>query len=188
MNTGIPSKEFVFRLENTRSKFYYLFAFFIIIINIVILSLIRLNDTEEPLQNWRLFGIIIYTVIFSILFFIRSEREKKTLIVITFVLIITAWFFMNEWLPAIINLITGLLFLISTRKLEIKVKKEIIFYPSFPVQKISWNELNNIILKDGLLTIDLKNNKVYQLYPEETKPVDEAAFNLFCKQMLQSAS
>lgn len=188
MNTGTPLQEYIFSLVNTKKRFYYLFALFIIIINAVVLSLVRLNDTSTPLTNWRLIGIILYVLLFTFLFFIRPEKEKTVLTVFTFILIIAAWLMMKELLPATVNLVIVLLFKISTRPLEIKVNKEIISYPSFPVQKISWNELNNIILKDGLLTIDLKNNKVYQLYPEETKPVDEAAFNLFCKQMLQSAN
>lgn len=43
-----------------------------------------------------------------------------------------------------------------------------------------WNDFSNIILKDNLLTLDFKNNKVLQLELEENTAIDENAFNDFC--------
>lgn len=45
-----------------------------------------------------------------------------------------------------------------------------------------WSEFNNIILKDNLLTLDFKNNKLLQLnLTEKTENrVDENLFNTFC--------
>ena len=42
-----------------------------------------------------------------------------------------------------------------------------------------WSEFNNIILKDNLLTLDFKNNKLLQLSISEST-VDEYSFNTFC--------
>ena len=42
-----------------------------------------------------------------------------------------------------------------------------------------WDEFNNIILKDNLLTLDFKTNKLLQLNIVENK-VDENTFNTFC--------
>ncbi|MBC7507523.1 MAG: hypothetical protein H7320_02055 [Ferruginibacter sp.] len=42
-----------------------------------------------------------------------------------------------------------------------------------------WSEFNNIILKDSLLTLDFKNNKLFQLNIRENN-VDENCFNIFC--------
>ena len=45
----------------------------------------------------------------------------------------------------------------------------------------AWTEINNLILKDNLLTIDFKNNRLLQLTtdPGENE-IDEASFNRFC--------
>ena len=46
-----------------------------------------------------------------------------------------------------------------------------------------WTEMDNVILKDNLLTIDLKSNKIIQVeIMENSRMVDETAFNLFCKE------
>lgn len=67
----------------------------------------------------------------------------------------------------------------------VSILNEKIIYPSFPKKKIAWSELNNIVLKDGLLTIDFRNNKFIQQPVDETKTaVNEQEFNDFCRQQL----
>jgi len=43
-----------------------------------------------------------------------------------------------------------------------------------------WEKFSNIILKDNLLTLDFKNNKVLQLEVDEKTAIDEKKFNGFC--------
>lgn len=43
-----------------------------------------------------------------------------------------------------------------------------------------WDQFSNIILKDNLLTLDFKNNKVLQLEIDEKTAIDETTFNHFC--------
>jgi len=50
-----------------------------------------------------------------------------------------------------------------------------------------WTEFNNIILKDGILTIDFIGDKLLQVSVDENKTaVDEQSFNLFCKEQLKA--
>lgn len=56
-----------------------------------------------------------------------------------------------------------------------------------PVQP--WTALNNVILKDNLLTIDFINNKLYQiLIEEDIDEIGEKAFNAFCAAQLSTPS
>jgi hypothetical protein len=62
---------------------------------------------------------------------------------------------------------------------------EEIAFNSFPRKTILWQDVTNAVLKDGLLTIDLKNNTLIQKQvndPVEKQIEDE--FNHFCKQQL----
>jgi hypothetical protein len=61
-----------------------------------------------------------------------------------------------------------------------------IIYPSFPKRTIEWKELNNVILKDAVLTIDLKNNKVFQ--NEVVSAASEIDFNEFCGEQIQKVT
>ncbi len=45
----------------------------------------------------------------------------------------------------------------------------------------TWAELGNVIIKDGLLTVDCKNNRLFQKETSEyITELDEAKFNEFC--------
>ena len=48
-----------------------------------------------------------------------------------------------------------------------------------------WKDISNVVLKDGILTIDLKNNKLIQsVISKESADINEREFNLFCKEQL----
>ena len=75
--------------------------------------------------------------------------------------------------------------ILAHRKLKLTVSENKIDYPSFPRKVIEWNEITNLVLKDGLVTIDFKNNKlIQQLIDEKKMTIDEKEFNDFCKQQL----
>lgn len=56
-------------------------------------------------------------------------------------------------------------------------------------RKIQWSELNNVVLRDGLLTIDFKNDRLIQKETDDLEDDDydgdEDEFNVFCQQQLQ---
>jgi hypothetical protein len=69
--------------------------------------------------------------------------------------------------------------------LKIEVDENEITFTSFPQKKSSWNELNNVLIKDGIITIDYKNNKLIQKdIQEEVSAEREKEFNEFCKKQI----
>ncbi len=68
---------------------------------------------------------------------------------------------------------------------EVAFDQEEIVLNSFPQKKYLWSEVSNVILKHGLLTIDLYNNKVFQKEVDaEVSPETEKEFNNFCRERL----
>lgn len=53
-------------------------------------------------------------------------------------------------------------------------------------QAFPWNEITRVLIRDGLLTIDLQNNTLYQLdlLDAESSIPNEAVFNQFCQTQL----
>jgi len=47
-----------------------------------------------------------------------------------------------------------------------------------------WGSFNNVILKDNLLTLDFRDNKLLQLEAHENAGIDEKQFNNFCAAQL----
>jgi hypothetical protein len=72
---------------------------------------------------------------------------------------------------------------------EIGFGEEEIVFNSIVKKKIRWNELNNIILKDGLLTIDFINDHIIQRETEDDEDEEydasEEEFNQYCKERLK---
>jgi len=68
---------------------------------------------------------------------------------------------------------------------EIAFDAEEIVFNGLIRKRYSWAVVNNVVLKDGLLTIDLKNNTLIQKeVNEEVSPEIEEEFNAFCKELL----
>lgn len=76
----------------------------------------------------------------------------------------------------------------ARQPLEIGVSDERIVINTFFRKRYQWKEFSNVVLKDNLLTLDFKNNRILQ---KETDPytskVDETEFNLFCKEQLNTS-
>lgn len=70
---------------------------------------------------------------------------------------------------------------------ELAFDQDEIVVNSLPKKHIYWEELNNVVIKDGLLTIDFKNNKLLQKEIQSgSNAKDEQDFNEFCRNRLQA--
>ena len=62
---------------------------------------------------------------------------------------------------------------------------EIVFNSLFK-KRFPWSELSNVVLKDNLLTVDFKNNRLFQKEIDEGEmEASEEEFNQWCSQQLQ---
>ena len=89
---------------------------------------------------------------------------------------------------------TILYFLAVVSEKQVKFPQEIAFdsegavVNSLPKKKYAWAQISNVILKDGILTLDLKNNKLIQKPIEsDTSAKEEQEFNEFCLSKLNAS-
>lgn len=92
--------------------------------------------------------------------------------------------FQLHWVPF-------LYFLAVVSEKQVKFPQEVAFdnegivINSLPKKQHRWAEVQNVVLKDGILTIDLRNNKLIQKPIESfTSDKEEQEFNEFCKERL----
>jgi len=96
-----------------------------------------------------------------------------------------SWLIEGYWWLSILLAVFVLFDILAHRKLVVTISEKIITLPSIFKKEVEWNELNNLILKDELLTIDFKNNKLFQhIITNSEDEVDEKEFNDFCKSRL----
>jgi len=57
-------------------------------------------------------------------------------------------------------------------------------------KKYPWSDFNNVMLKDGLLTLDFKDNRLIQkeAIEEDGPDADEDEFNAFCRRIIPQKS
>ena len=179
--------QFEITLKNEKIKQYNRIAFFIIIINLALFIYLAVSTEIKPIRIAAAIGVVLIIIALSIDYFlisIKNNTDAPYKLAAEYIISFT-WFQMGYWWIAVLCFLLGTLYLIAKRPLPVSILKEKITYPSFPKKKLLWSELNNIILKDGLLTIDLKNNKFIQQPTDESKTViNEQEFNDFCKQQL----
>lgn len=135
------------------------------------------------------FGIgIILTWIYTIII-----KRKKGQASFRLPLLIGAvgWFIgpQKNILMAILYTIAGLLEKQVKFPQEIGFSENEISFNTFPRKILNWNEVDNALIKDGLITIDQKNNKLFQREIEGYVTADiEKEFNDFCHRCLNAVS
>jgi hypothetical protein len=171
------------------------------------------NDHKHSIEKtgWLLSVLILMLLGFSIYLSSNSTLLYITLF-ITLSLFISNWFEKRKKknllfkpiliagglglctassLPVIIGVLLILCGLIENnilQKKEFGFSKNTIQENGFFGKKIKWNQLNRVILKDDVLTIDYKNNKIFQAYIDDEEDDDYEVgteeFNAYCQNLV----
>ncbi len=180
-------KQFEITLKNEKINQYNRIALFIIIINLALFVYLAVSTEIKSIRIAALIGASLITIVLFIDYFLLSFKNNQGTpykLLAEYIIAMT-WLQMGYWWIAIICFLLGSFYFVAKRPMLVSIIKEKIAYPSFPKRNITWSELSNIILKDGLLTINFKNNKFIQQFVDETKTVvNEQEFNDFCNQQL----
>jgi hypothetical protein len=180
--------QYVFILKNEKSKNYLTISQFLVFFNLLGFVFLLINDEEVISKNiWLLFSIVVTA---AYLFFAVIERilQKTTPDFwhrSIFGYCAMAWLKEGYWWFSILLGVFVLFDYLAHRKLVVKISDKKIILPALLKKDVEWSELSNLILKDDLLTIDFKNNKLFQhLIYNSNEEVDENKFNDFCKSRL----
>lgn len=171
-------------LKNARLKSYYRMGWILILLNLLALSILVFT----PAYQGKWIYAIVYVALIVFVFFTSGNVkrsgwiDKRTAIGTLLTLGIVIWVVFELYVFAALDAVLCFFYYISTRKFEIVVSSKNIIYPSFPSRLIEWKELQNIIIRDGILTIDFKNDKLLQA--ELEAPFNERKFNEFCQEQL----
>jgi lysylphosphatidylglycerol synthetase-like protein (DUF2156 family) len=182
--------DFVVTLKHPGYKVYNTISILLCVMTAVA-EIFGLLHSGFTTMEWIKAGLVVFIIIYllaALLFFNR----RKYIVGFGWVLFASAvlWF-----LAPLNNVLLGLLFIAATFfEAQLKFPQEIGFdndeiaFNHFPSKHYSWQEIQNVILKDNIITIDFKNNSILQKETEtDTKPELEKEFNEFCRQhLLQS--
>ncbi len=97
---------------------------------------------------------------------------------------------LGKWIPAILMLLMALMGFLIRKKPYLHISEKGIKIRMVWNNFHSWNKLNSCMLKDGMLTLDFKSNKLFQEVVDQTSAtaINEDAFNEFCKAKISYVS
>ncbi|MBC7872650.1 MAG: hypothetical protein H7Y01_01565 [Ferruginibacter sp.] len=180
-------QKFEITLKNEKIKLYNQVSWIILFIHLIVLLYLGLFLTNKFLARGYLVTLLVTGFVFLFKYFLHKTKRKMKINVDTFFALLVIGFIANQqYLLSLIPAVFFILSPVSVRKFIAIFSEENISYPSFPVRTIGWKELNNALLKDGILTIDFRNNKLIQQPIDETlTAVNEQEFNDFCRERIE---
>lgn len=181
-------KEYIINIPNEKATSYKLVTFIIAMINLAAFVYLLLQGGKQLLATG---GIVI-----SVLCLAMCFKKNKTIVPplmtaeAAFGALSMFWIASGNVLPGLLMLIVAVLGFYTNRRAAIKFNQEGIWYPSVPAKLFPWNLVDFVMLRDGILTIELKDNRVFQftLPVQEAAAHDEQQFNGFCRQLAAAAS
>ncbi|UYQ94755.1 hypothetical protein MKQ68_06580 [Chitinophaga horti] len=152
--------------------------------------------------NWGLVGLFIVAGLASLALPFQLRKVRKFAEVNTLARLVQAFLLLSGCLFFLSHMIPFIAFLLLCAGIGIAYigyAEYKILQPAYAVLDTSgvslptifakklypWNELNNVVLRNELFTLDFKNNKLMQLEVlDEMGPVEAAEINDFCEHRL----
>jgi hypothetical protein len=135
---------------------------------------------------------VSFIIALIILNVIQERKGKKVYYSKALLIAALVWLKMpyQQWL-FLVFILLALLERFAKASPEIGFSDNRIVFNSLFKKQFRWADFTNIILKDGMLTMDFANNKLLQREVEDDEDEDDATeeeFNLYCSRMLQKTS
>ena len=173
--------QFEIEIKNDRRKTYRIFNWFGLVISLAGFSLLLLYDKwfwEASIALGIVLGYLLYRM------YLLRKRKIPSLFDdegYFFLFLALGWAVLYKFFLVLICLLLGLAYKLAMQKIFFLFRRDKILKTNFPKREIEWTTLDNVILKDGILTLDFKNNHVIQGEILSAEKIDEKEFNAFAR-------
>ena len=173
-------RQFKITLKNDKIKFYKFIALLLVLLNLVVFIFLLIADVHF----YEAAAALLVSVMYLMYLLYAAKKYKSIFFIneITFFLLAGSWVTLQNYLIAFSCVLSGILYHLSLQKLQFVFNDNFVKKMNFPQKAYSWDKLDNVMLRDNILTIDLKNNKLIQLEIESN--INEIQFNEFAQQHL----
>jgi hypothetical protein len=175
-------RQFDIILQNDKIKSYRSIALILLLLNLAIFIFLLFFDEYRYESASAILLVGIY--IFMRLHFIRKYNQGNYLDQVIMFVLCGCWLGLQNYFMVTALVILGILYHFALQKLQFVFTKEKIVKMNFPVREFEWKTLNNVILKDNILTLDFKDNKLIQAEIERAQNINEQQFNSFAQSQL----
>ena len=188
-------------IKDKKYQDYKILASFLFLINAIIFIILAIRSTSIS-NKLILFTASFMLIVYSVYNWSYKKKKERSYIIV-YLLIAAVWVSDTRfWYFSVFLLLLLVLQFRMESDFMISLSGQNIVVNGFIKKDYLWSDLNNIVLKDGLLTLDFKNNRVLQVEPDwnmsvamkgiesweagEGYPETEKEFNEFCKERLKS--
>lgn len=181
-NYIIVFKRPAYRLIDGISQFMLLLAI------IVFTSSISPTIVSLRKESLLSLGIIACIIGWWIFCFLQQKKGKIPFFRLALLVAAMGWFLQpNGFFISVIYLLAAILEKQVKFPQEVAFDEEGVVVNSFPKKYFYWTDIANVVLKDGILTVDFHNNKLIQKEIETPATGKlEQEFNEFCRARLNA--
>jgi len=179
-------QKFEFVLKNEKLSSLRLICILIVVVNTILFSILLYSPGSRKNSLVALILIGLYAGFR----FYKSKGSRWDFFFDEWILflVMMLWVAQNNYVLAIANLILFLLYSASIDTTTYEFTNERIRQKNFPWKKYTWKQLSQVMLKDNILTIDFKDNRILQV-AIENNDIAEPGFNEYAReQIIQSSS
>jgi hypothetical protein len=178
--------DYVVTLKRDNEKFIDATSIFLCVVSILSFLFVQIQQQKFNLFFSLAALLLIAGLVINMFILRKSERIVRYK---NWLLIAGIFWIGMPYLPWLCIVFFFLAFLEYQAKypLEIGFAKNDVVINTLFRQKFAWTDFNNVILKDGLLTMDFKSNRLLQketVDDEDDYDASEDEFNDYCKQRL----
>lgn len=175
-------QQFEIILKNEKVKSYRNIAIIMLLLNLVIFTFLLFYDAYRAVALTSIIALLLYVL----LRWYVSGKYNVNQFFDEFVFFIPAmcWFGLHNYILMLVLILMGFLYRFSLQKMKFVFTSEKVIKINFPKREFDWNLFSNVVLKDNILTLDFKNNKLIQAEIEKQQNLDEKQFNLFAHSQL----
>jgi hypothetical protein len=174
---------FIFIVFNTQQKSIRLLATALLFLNGLVFLYFYYQTNHRVI-----FAVISLSIL--LLSIIDASKKKSagwTIHFLGIALVNIAWILTGYFWLALIMTALSYLAENSARHKTFFISEQQIKISNFFFKTYQWIDLQNVVLKDGLLTLDFKTNKLLQVnISSEINPQQEQEFNEFCQHCLKN--
>ncbi|MGG9962893.1 hypothetical protein [Ferruginibacter sp. SUN106] len=181
-------QQFTFILKDTTQKAFNSFFWFLYFLHLIAASVIIINTNNQQQKNFAIGIFTGFLLLTALFYFLKNKFKLRSYQLVMFTLMAFFWPLQSAWLPAIvvIAVITFSYLVVKKKSTAAFTIDNITVSKSLFKKQYHWAEVENVVLKDHLLSIDLKNNHLIQVeITLESYSIDETLFNQFCLHQLE---
>ena len=169
-----------FLLQHTNMRLYNRIAYIVTALNFLFFCYLSFN-TDTGKYTFFLFLILLS---FGFEWGYKKYIKAQYYFFPNYLLLLAGWIFLYpNYLMILLHCILAMMDVLVRQKNYLHFNEYAVTQARGSFKKqYGWELFSNIILKDGLLTLDFKNNQIQQYHIGEQ--LNEEGFNNFCRQYL----